>query len=83
MHKGSPLAIIFMMIEQIREILHQQPFQPFVITMTNGDRYEVHNPDLVAIGRRHVFFFAYPDSDRMAWLRMNQIVAVETLEPAA
>ena len=70
------------MIDQIRELLHAQPFQPFVIIMTSGDRYEVHNPDLLAIGQRHLFFFAYPKSDHMAWLRMNQIVSVETLEPA-
>lgn len=70
------------MIDQIRELLHRDPFQPFRIILTSGDRYDVGNPDLVALSQSYVFY-VFPKSDRMAWLRLNQIASVETLQAAA
>jgi len=31
------------MMDDLRELLHKQPFEPFRIVMNSGDRYEVHN----------------------------------------
>ena len=70
------------MIESIREMLHRDPFQPFSIVLTSGDRYQVTNPDLVAITQSQVFL-AQPKSDRLIYLRSNQIAAVETHSSAA
>jgi hypothetical protein len=70
------------MIETIRELLHRDPFKPFRVVMTSGESYEVTDPDLVAIGHSHVFY-CFPGSDKMAWLRLNQIAHVETRESAA
>jgi hypothetical protein len=63
-------------------MLHRDPFQAFRIVLTSGDYYEVTYPDLVAIGEMQLFY-CFPRSDRLAHLRLNQIVAVEVLQAAA
>lgn len=69
------------MLENIRELLDRDPFQPFRIVLTNGDRYDVTDPHLVALGEA-LIFYAFPRSDRLANLRLSQIAALETLQAA-
>jgi hypothetical protein len=70
------------MIDQLKEYLDREPFQPFRIVMASGHAYEVLNPHAVAIAQSYLFY-AFPQSDRSATIRLNQIVALETLQPAA
>ena len=70
------------MLDTIREMLDAEPFRPFRIIITSGDRYEVQNPHLVAIGRTELLYF-FPRSDRWASIRLNQIVSAETVQSAA
>lgn len=70
------------MIESIRELLERDPFQPFHIVLTSGDRFEVVDPHLLAIGESLLFYY-YPRSDRFAFIRLNQVAAVDTLSTAA
>lgn len=37
--------------EEIRELLHKQPFQPFRMHMSNGQSYEVNHPELALVTR--------------------------------
>ena len=69
------------MIAQLQEHLDREPFQPFRIITTSGDRYEVLTPHEVAIAKTYLFY-AFPHSDRSAHIRLNQIVALESAEPA-
>ncbi len=41
-----------MTLDQIREALHRQPFQPFVIRLTDGTQRLVPHPDFIAVARR-------------------------------
>ncbi len=70
------------MLEQIKEHLDRDPFQPFRIITTSGDRYDVLEPHELAIAETYLFY-CFPRSDRSAHIRMNQIVALESLQPAA
>lgn len=70
------------MLEGLRENLERDPFVPFRIVLANGERYEVLNPHMVAIGES-MAFYCFPRSDRTAWLRLNQIAAFETIAEAA
>lgn len=72
------------MIENIKTLKHREPFSPFQIVMTSGDRYLIENPDLLAMGQSELAYY-FPKSDRMAFLRIIEIAAVEKLEekPAA
>jgi hypothetical protein len=70
------------MLETIRELLDQHPFHAFRIVLTSGDRYEVSHPHLLAIGETMIFY-CYPRSDKFAYLRLNQIAAIDTFQSAA
>lgn len=70
------------MLETIRELLRREPFQAFRIVLTSGDRYEVSDPHLVAIGETQIFY-CYPRSDRFSFIRLNQIAAVDLTQAAA
>jgi hypothetical protein len=70
------------MLTQLQAHLDREPFQPFRIVTTSGDRYEVLNPHTVAIAQTYLFY-AFPRSDRSAHVRLNQIVALETVEKSA
>ncbi len=70
------------MLESLRELLHKSPFQSFKIVTSSGDKYEVEDPDLVAIGQSQINYF-YPRSDRWVFIRLNQITALESPQHAA
>jgi hypothetical protein len=67
------------MIEDMKELLRKEPFIAFKIVMTSGHSYDVTTPYQVAMGQTQLDYY-YPRSDCKAFLRMNQIAAVETLE---
>jgi hypothetical protein len=68
-------------VGEIEKALDRQPFQPFVIVATSGDRYEVTGRHEVAVGKAVVIILP-PDSTSI-YLRTNQLVAVELAAPAA
>ena len=41
-----------MSAETIREMLHRQPFEPFEVVMSNGDRYPVRHPGFAMLVRQ-------------------------------
>jgi hypothetical protein len=67
------------MVEKLKELLDSDPFVPFRIVLTSGGGYEVISPYQVALGETRLDYF-FPRSDRSAMLRLNQVVAFETLE---
>lgn len=71
-------------MDVIRDLRRRDPFVPFRIVMTSGDAYVVENPDAMAMNDAHVFY-CFPKTDRLAYLRISEIIAVETMEwkPAA
>ncbi len=41
-----------MVPEELRDALHQHPFEPFRLVMTDGVAFEVRHPDLLMVGVR-------------------------------
>jgi len=68
----------------IRELKHKDPFQPFNIVMTSGDKCPVEDPDMLIVGPVEIIYVV-PRSGRTVRLRKSQITAIEELEqrPAA
>ena len=66
-------------LDIIQELRKRDPFIPFRIVMSSGEKYVVDNPDAMAFGETQLFY-CFPKSDRVAWLRFNQIESVETME---
>ncbi len=40
-----------MSMESIRNLLRQEPFQPFVIRLPNGESYEIRHPECAALSK--------------------------------
>src|SRR5437773_10383137 len=64
---SPPLAVISksshaMDIAGVREALHKQPFEPFVIRLADGRSLPVRHPDFVALTPRRVIVGAEDDS---------------------
>ncbi len=68
------------MIDDLKQFLDREPFVPFRLIVTSGGSYEVSSPYQIAIGATQ-FDYYFPRSDRKATVRLNQLVAIETLEP--
>jgi hypothetical protein len=68
--------------DEVSRLKNADPFVPFRIVMASGDKYEVSNPDLLAIGASVIHLF-HRNSNAYDILRVNQITSTEVLEPAA
>ena len=40
-----------MVVQDFRNLLSAQPFQPFRVVMSSGKAYEVHHPELASVTR--------------------------------
>ena len=49
----------------VREALHRQPFEPFVIRLADGRSLPVQHPDFVAVGTRRIVVVGEDDSTLM------------------
>jgi hypothetical protein len=49
----------------VREVVHQQPFEPFVIRLADGRSVPVRHRDFVALSRRRIFVFGEDESSMM------------------
>jgi hypothetical protein len=68
-----------MNIETIREWQRRQPFEPFVIRMSNGEAHEVRHPECVALGRTRIAV-SFPEQDRFIHLSLTHINAIESVQ---
>jgi hypothetical protein len=66
-------------LDTLKEMLKAEPFVPFQITAANGRHYDVHDPLGVAVNRSHVFY-CFPRSERVAHIRIQELVSLETLQ---
>jgi hypothetical protein len=70
-----------MTMESIREFVRREPFEPFVIRLSNGEVHEVLHPECVALTKTQVVV-TYPEADRVVHLSLVHVNAVETLQRA-
>jgi hypothetical protein len=66
--------------EAMRELLRRQPFEPFEIRLTNGEKHEVRHPEMALLLKSRLVI-ALPD-DRMIICPLLHIASVETLQSA-
>jgi hypothetical protein len=70
------------MLDDIRELMDKQPFEPFRIVLTSGDRIQIDNPHNLAVGDARIGYFP-PRSNRWIMIRSNQIAMLESADQAA
>ncbi|HYE61647.1 MAG TPA: hypothetical protein VD997_06600 [Phycisphaerales bacterium] len=69
-----------MIVDDLRERLEQEPFEPFRVISSSGRAVTVSNPDLVVLMKSAVFI-AEPNSDRWAHIPYLHIAALESGGP--
>jgi hypothetical protein len=66
------------LLQTVRDLRRRDPFIPFRVVMSSGEDYVIENSELLAIGESQLVY-CFPHSDRVVYLRMNQIAAVDDL----
>lgn len=70
--------------EDIQARLRIKPFKPFRIIASEGQRFDVHHPDLVMVGRRDLTI-GFPDPanptvyDRQTQIALVHVVALDNI----
>src|SRR5687768_10416759 len=72
-----------MLSTSLREHLLARPFEPFVIQMNDGRRFEVPHPEFAAINRQGTQFMVFRDNGAAVILSALLIASIEPLRPAA
>ena len=67
--------------DEILKYMDAEPFHPFTIVMTSGDRYEVTEPHQIAVGQSVIVVL--PRGSTHSLLRQNQISSIDVHEPVA
>jgi len=70
-----------MNMDTIRNFLRREPFEPFVIRLSNGEAHEIRHPECAAITKSRVIV-TYPDEDREVFCALIHINSVELLQRA-
>ena len=66
---------------EIVKLLDAEPFVPFAIIVSSGNRYEISDPHRVALGENIVFIIDQVEG--LSFLRKNQIVSIEQRRQSA
>ena len=66
--------------DELRRYWRKDPFVPFDIVTTSGDRYEINDPGKIAFGTNAIIIALRKTGIQM--IRKNQIVAVHVREPS-
>jgi hypothetical protein len=67
--------------DAIREWLNRRPFEPFEIRLSNGERYEVRHPELVALGKNRIAI-SDPEADRFVHVALIHVNSIQPLQAA-
>jgi len=66
-------------LDTIRELRSRQPFVPFTVVLSSGDRYIIENGDALAIGSTQLHYYL-PRSDRAIHMALFEIAAIEEMQ---
>jgi hypothetical protein len=67
--------------DELDKLVDSDPFVPFEIIMTSGDRYKIGNPRLLAFGH-DIILVIPPRRGGHSVLRFNQVSSINVLEPS-
>ncbi|MFM8733701.1 MAG: hypothetical protein ACKOC8_00670 [Pirellulales bacterium] len=65
--------------ETIREYTRRQPFEAFVMRLSNGDVHEVRHPECVLVTKTKVIVYD-PEADRTTQVALIHVNSVESLQ---
>lgn len=62
-------------VDTVRDLKNREPFLPFLIVMTSGDRYLIDDPDALAIATTQLHY--HPRSGKGIHMLIDEIAIVE------
>ena len=65
--------------DTIREYLRREPFEPFVIRMSNGEVHEIRHPECAFVMKTKMIVY-YPDDDRSVTCSLVHVNSIEALQ---
>lgn len=65
--------------DTIREYTRRQPFEPFVIRLSNGEMHEVRHPECVLVLKTKVII-GHTEEDRTVQVALIHVNSIETLQ---
>jgi hypothetical protein len=73
---------LVMTVQNFRELLTAQPFQPFRIVMSSGKAYEVRHPEMAFLSRTSIYVGVdIADDNVPADYRICSLLHVTAIEP--
>ena len=70
-----------MTVQDFREMLRQQPFQPFRLVMSSGLTYEVRHPEMAFLTRTSIHVGVDVEDGIPAEFRICSLLHVTAIEP--
>jgi hypothetical protein len=70
-----------MTVQTFRDLLKQQPFQPFRLVMSSGLAYEVRHPEMAFLSRTSIYVGVDVEDGIPAEFRICSFLHVTTIEP--
>ena len=65
----------------MRQFLNSKPFEPFVVIMSSGQRYEVRHPENCNLTKTKIVIID-PEQDTVSICALLHVTTVETKQPA-
>jgi hypothetical protein len=70
--------------EELLDVSRRQPFLPFRLVLTTGEKYDIRHPDLIMVGRRSAIVGVSNEPERTVYDRairvdLLHVVAIEEL----
>ena len=71
------------MTDEVRRLMHAEPFTPFLVKTSDGKQYRVKHPDYLAISPKGGRVTVYADEETSTMISALHIVAVEPVRSRA
>ena len=65
----------------ILEFVNHRPFEPFVVRLSNGEKYEVRHPENIMVLKTRLVL-GYPEDDRVVQVGLIHVNSIENLQTA-
>jgi hypothetical protein len=75
---------MFMTQEDLRAVIHKNPFQPFRLHIADGKSLRIPHPDFIIAGKHHVAFASETPNGspgELNFVPYEQIARIELLPP--
>ena len=63
-------------LDTIRDLRRREPFLPFLVILSSGDKYVIEDPEALAVSGSQLHYYP-PRTSKSIHIRVSQIVAVE------